>query len=125
MLLTGATVVARERAPKRAIPEGCSADGLLIVGTALVAVDLWHGGLAPKRPIWATGAGLTFGGVAWAVLRLGEVGGTDQHGDYVVANAAGLTIGSIILATGLIGLGRWLSNEEPVEFPDPTHLAPA
>lgn len=98
---------------------------LLIVGTALVAVDLWRRGIAPKRAIFATGAGLTIGGVAWAVLRVSEVGGPDQHGDYLVANAAGLTIGSIILGTGLFGIGRWLANEEPVELPDPTHLAPA
>jgi hypothetical protein len=99
--------------------------GLLIAGTALVAVDLWHRGIAPKRAILATGAGFTIGGVAWAVLRISKVGGPDQHGDYLVANAAGLVIGSIILATGLFGIGRWLANEEPVELPDPTHLARA
>jgi hypothetical protein len=98
---------------------------LLIAGTALVAVDLWRRGIAPKRAILTTGTGLAIGGVTWAVLRLSEVGGPDQHGDYLVANAAGLVIGSIILATGLLGIGRWLANEEPVEFPDPTYLAPA
>jgi hypothetical protein len=69
--------------------------------------------------------GLATGGVTWAVLRFGEAGSPDEHGEYLVANLAGFTIGSIILASGLIGMGRWLSNEEPVELPDPTHLAPA
>ena len=98
---------------------------LLIVGTALVALDLWRRGIAPRRAVLATGAGFTIGGVAWGVLRISEVGGPDQHGDYLVANAAGLVIGSIIVAVGLFGIGRWLSNEEPVELPDPRHLAPA
>jgi len=99
--------------------------GLLSVGTALVAVDLWRRGIAPKRSILATGTGLTIGGAAWAVLRISEAGGPDQHGEYVVANAAGLVIGSIILAFGLFGIGRWLAKEEPVELPEPTRLAPA
>lgn len=96
---------------------------LLIAGTMLVAVDLWRRGIAPRRVVLATGTGLAIGGVAWAVLRASQVGGPDQHGDYLVANAAGLTIGSVILAYGLIGIGRWLSSEEPVELPDPTHPA--
>jgi hypothetical protein len=54
----------------------------------------------------ATGTGLAIGGAAWAVLRASQVGGPDQHGDYLVANAAGITIGSVILACGLIGIGR-------------------
>jgi hypothetical protein len=71
----------------------------------------------------ATGTGLAIGAAAWAALRASRVGGPDQHGDYLVANAAGLTIGSLILAYGLIGIGRWLSSEEPVELPDPTQPA--
>ncbi len=96
---------------------------LLIAGTMFVAIDLWRRGIAPRRVVVATGTGLATGGVAWAVLRASQVGDRDQHGDYLVANAAGLTIGSVILACGLIGIGRWLRNEEPVEFPDPTHPA--
>jgi hypothetical protein len=96
---------------------------LLIAGTMLVAVDLWRRGIAPRRVVMATGTGLAIGGAAWAVLRASQVGGPDQHGDYLVANAAGITIGSVILACGLIGIGRWLSSEEPVELPDPTHPA--
>lgn len=98
---------------------------LLIAGTALVALDLWRRCIAPKPAVLATGTGLTIGGVAWAVLRISEVGGPDQHGDYLVANATGLVIGSIVVAVGLFGIGRWLSNEEPVELPNPAHLAPA
>jgi hypothetical protein len=96
---------------------------LLIAGTMLVAVDLWRRGIAPRRVVLATGTGLAIGGVLWAVLRASQVGGRDQHGDYLVANAAGLAIGSVILACGLIGIGRWLSSEEPVELPDPSHPA--
>ena len=98
---------------------------LLIVGTALVAVELWRQGIAPKGAVVATGAGLAIGGLVWSVLRFIEVGNADEHGHYLVANAAGLTVGPILLAVGLVGIGRWLTNEEPIELPDPTQLAPA
>ena len=89
----------------------------------LVAIDLGRRRIAPRRAVLATGTGLAIGGVAWAVLRASQAGSPDQHGDYLVANAAGFTIGSVILASGLIGIGRWLRSEEPVELPDPTHPA--
>ena len=72
---------------------------LLIAGTMLVSIELWRQGLSPKRAVVATGAGLAVGGISWGVLRIVEAGSADQHGDYVLANAAGLTIGSGILAT--------------------------
>ena len=76
--------------------------------------------------ILATGVVFTIGGAAWAVLRISEVGGPDEHGDYLVANATGLVIGSIIVAVGLSGTGL---VGDPVrnllELPDPTYPAPA
>ena len=99
--------------------------GLLIAGTALVAIDLRRRGIAPKSAALTTGSGLAIGGLAWSVLRFIEVGSPDQHGAYPIANAAGLTVGPVVLAIGLIGLGRWLASEEPIELPDPTQLVPA
>lgn len=98
---------------------------LLMAGTALVATDLWRRGIAPRGAVLATGAGLAIGGVAWGVLRLMEVGSPDHHGDYAIANVVGLTTGPVLLAVGLVGLGRWLTNEEPVELPDRAPLVPA
>jgi len=98
---------------------------LLIAGTALVAIDLWPRGIAPKRAVVTTGAGLAIGGLAWGVLRFIEVGSPDQFGEYLIANAVGLTVGPVVLAIGLVGIGRWLAHEEPIELPDVTQLIPA
>lgn len=98
---------------------------LLIAGTALVAVDLWRKGIAPKGAVVTTGAGLAAGGLAWGALRFFEVGSADQHGDYLIANAAGLTIGPVVLAIGLTGIGRWLASEEPIELANPARTVPA
>jgi HAAS len=88
----------------------------LMVATALVSVELLRGGLAPRMWVLATGSGLAAGAAVWGVLRLARVGSPDQHGEYLVANTVGLTVGSVILGSGLIGLGRWLGNEDPIEL---------
>jgi HAAS len=88
----------------------------LMVATALVSVELLRGGLAPRMWVLATGCGLTAGGAVWGVLRFARVGSTDQHGEFLVANAVGLAVGCVILGGGLIGLGRWLGSEDPIEL---------
>lgn len=91
----------------------------LMVAAALVSVELLRGDLAPRRWVVATGSGLAAGAAVWGVLRVTRVGSPDQHGEYLVANALGLAIGSVILGSGLIGLGRWLGDEDPVDLAEP------
>jgi hypothetical protein len=88
----------------------------LMVAAALVSVELLRGGVAPRMWVVATGCGLVAGAVVWGVLRVARVGSADQHGEYLVANTVGLTVGSVILGSGLIGLGRWLGHEEPIDL---------
>jgi hypothetical protein len=88
----------------------------LVVGTVLVSVAMWRRGLAPRPAVLAIGAGPATGALLWCVLRFATVGSPDQFGDYQIANITGLTVGSVILALGLIGVGRWLTNEDPVSL---------
>lgn len=88
----------------------------LLVASALVSVELLRRGLAPRMWAVATGGGLAAGAALWGVLRVAQVGGPDQHGEYLIANTVGLTVGSVILGSGLIGLGRWLGNEDPIDL---------
>ncbi len=87
----------------------------VVVGTALVSIELWRGGLAPKVWVLATGGGMAAGALLWGVLRVAQVGNPDRYGEYLIANVTGLIVGPVILGAGLIGLGRWLGNETPVD----------
>ena len=89
---------------------------LLVVATALLAIDLWRQGLAPRASVLALGCGLSLGALCWGVLRWQQVGRPDRYGDYQIANTVGLVAGPVILGVGLIGLGRWLGNEEPIDL---------
>lgn len=90
--------------------------GLLIgLGTLVLAAAVLHRGMAPRVPtVLLALAWPVAGGVAQA-LRLAEAGGRDQWGDYPLAITVGLGVGCLAFATGLVGLGRWLVAEEPVD----------
>lgn len=87
-----------------------------VIGTVLVSVELWRGGLAPKVWVLATGGGMATGALIWGVLRAARVGSPDRYGNYLIADVAGLIVGPVILGVGLIGLGRWLRSETPVDL---------
>ena len=90
--------------------------GLQGLGMLLVAVAAWPIGVAPKPATAAYGSGMFLGLVTFVVLRAMEVGPVDEWGDYEVAWQAGLTVGLLITAAGILGLGLWLRNEEPADI---------
>ncbi len=49
-------------------------------------------------------------------MRLGDV---DTYGDYPAAATAGLAIGAVLFAAGLLPLGRWLRSEQVVQVAEP------
>jgi len=49
-------------------------------------------------------------------MRLGDV---DAYGDYPAAATAGLAIGAVLFAAGLLPLGRWLRSEPVVQVAQP------
>ena len=96
-----------------AIPFWMGVQGL---GMLLVALAAWPIGVAPKPATAAYGSGMFLGVLTFVVLRAMEVGPVDEWGDYEVAWQAGLTVGLLITAAGLLGLGLWLRNEEPANI---------
>jgi len=94
---------------------------LTVMATLLVGAALWSANVMPRLPVALLAGGPVAGAVAWAVLR-GTSGGVDLTGLWGVhwsANQIGLTIGAVILASGLLGLGRWLRTEEPAVLGEP------
>ncbi len=98
---------------------------LLIVGTALVAVAVRDRDIAPQLPVLLLGGGLAVGGVTWTVLRGLEVGTPNVWGDYMIVNLTGVTIGAVLVAVGLYGVGAWLRSEEPADIDQPDIVMPA
>ncbi len=90
---------------------GIQAVGLVIFGTAVV-----RNGTAPKTATILTATGFVLGIASFIALNAAEVGPTDSYGDQPVAWGVGGAIGMIIVATGLIGWGRWLRVEEPADI---------
>jgi hypothetical protein len=93
--------------------------GLLAAGLALLGITLVRRRLIPRPAAIALGSSFLFGGLVWAALRLADAsllqwGGL--YGDHWIANMTGLTVGVAILSVGVIGIGRWLRNEEVFEM---------
>ena len=82
----------------------------------LVALAAWPMGVSPKPASAAYGSGMLLGLVTFVVLRAMEVGPVDEWGDYEVAWQGGLTVGLLVTAAGILGLGLWLRGEEPAEI---------
>jgi hypothetical protein len=98
---------------------------LIGVGVLLFAISLLRRDLSPRLWTVVWGGGMAVGAITWYVLRWLEVGDRDQWGDYPLAVAFALPIGVIIMAIGLIGVGRWLRSEEPVDLTPSEPLATA
>ena len=92
---------------------------LLGVGTLLFAASVYQRGIAPRGWTLVWGGGMASGAVVWNVLRWSETGTVDEWGRFPVADIAGVLVGVIIMSIGLIGIGRWLRGEEPVDL-EPT-----
>ncbi len=90
--------------------------GLLIgLGTLLIAAAVVQRDIAPRVPTILMAAAWPMAGTVAGLLRFAEAGSRDQWGDYPLAITVGLTVGCVIFASGLTGLGRWLAAEDPVE----------
>ena len=81
------------------------------VGMLLVTIAIWPKGLAPRMASVAYASGLLIGATLFFVLTFMKVGTPDRWGDYPVAWAISITVGVVIAAAGLIGLGWWLRGE--------------
>jgi hypothetical protein len=100
---------------------------LMAVGTLLFAIAIWRRDMAPRVPTLAFGGGLAAGAIVWAVLRdrAGQIDLGGLWGSDWLENEIGLTFGVVILAIGLLGLGRWLRSEEPAFIDASDHGFPA
>ena len=111
--------------------------GLVVVGIGVVvafamtwALPLWMPiqglgflmiGLAstrspevPRSGVIALGSGFVTGSIVFFIANVAEVGWSDSWGDHPVAWFLGVGVGSVIVALGLVIVGRWLAGEEPV-----------
>lgn len=88
---------------------------LTMVGALLFGLGLWRRDLAPRLPTLLVTGGPIVGAVAWAALRGARdtIDLTGFWGEHWFENEVGLTVGGLLLAIGLFGLGRWLRSEEP------------
>ena len=88
---------------------------LTMVGAFLFGVAMWRRDVAPRLPTLLAASGPIVGAVAWAALRSARatIDLTGFWGEHWFENEVGLTVGGLILAVGLVGLGRWLRSEEP------------
>lgn len=88
---------------------------LVAVGAALLALELFRSEIAPRWAALALATGALLGFAVFGVLRVLELGSPDEWGNYPVATSGGLAVGVVVLAAGLLGLGRWLHHEEPAD----------
>lgn len=86
--------------------------GLVVFSFAVLQRDI-----APRIPTALLGGGMLTGSVLFFVLRWLEVGQPDQWGDYPLAYGIGITVGVVTTAIALLGIGRWLRSEEPIDLP--------
>lgn len=88
---------------------------LIGVGALLIAGALLRRGLAPRLSTAMIGTAGVWAAVAGGTLWLIEAGPRDQYGDYPLVGLTSIGVGCTLLAAGLVGVGRWLWDEEPVE----------
>jgi hypothetical protein len=93
----------------------------LTIATLLVAASMLRRGIAPRIPSLAFGAGFASGALVWIASRAlagpeAQWVGVGFWGESFVPNSVALTVGACVLALGLIGLGRWLRAEEPLDL---------
>lgn len=89
---------------------------LVLLATLMLSVAILGRDMAPRLPVLAIGLAFPLAAVTWVTLR--SIGGTfgdccGMWGDDWTANAVAVTVGGVLLALGLAGIGRWLRGEEP------------
>lgn len=90
---------------------------LMGIGLLMFAVAVLQRDIAPRIPTALLGVGMVTGSAAFFVLRWLEVGQPDRWGDYPLAFGVGISVGVISTALALLGIGRWLRGEDPVDLP--------
>ena len=90
----------------------------IAIGTLLFGVALLRRDLAPRLPVLLFTTGFTIGGITLLFLDIIEFGYRDVWGNHPTADLIGITVGLVILALGLFGLGNWLRSETLVDLPD-------
>ncbi len=88
---------------------------LTAVAAGLVGVGAARVDMAPRLHAAAFAGAWAIAAVAWGVMRAVKVGGPDQWGNYPVVDLTALTVGSVLMMCGSLGLGRWLLAETPAE----------
>lgn len=88
---------------------------LIGLGALLIAGSLLRRELAPRLASVAIGTAGIWAGAVGGTLWLLEAGPQDQYGDYPLVGLTSVGVGCTLLAVGLVGIGRWLWNEQPVE----------
>ncbi len=97
--------------------------GLIGIGYLITGMKMWSPGLAPKASTALFSVGMFVGVATFIIVDALEVGEVDSYGDYPAAWISGNVVGPGLTALGLIGLGLWLKNEQPVDIPTDTRLA--
>jgi hypothetical protein len=94
--------------------------GLQGVGMLLFGIAVLRSDIAPK---WATlfvSSGFVIGTIAFFITTAAEVGEPNSYGDYEAAWLIATAVGTVLLAPGLIGWGRWLRSEEAIDIDNET-----
>ena len=84
--------------------------GYLVFGIAALRRDT-----APRISTVLVSGGLAVGSIAFVIANMLKVGERDSYGDYPLAWFLGTAVGTALIAVGLIGWGRWLRSEDPVD----------
>jgi len=98
---------------------------LFAVGMLLLALAVHSRDVAPRAAVIAFGGAWSVGVITWSVLRALEVGPRNEWGDYEIVSPVAVAVGVTVLVPGLLGLGRWLSRETPVNLDSAEPLAAA
>jgi len=86
------------------------------LGALIGAIVVLRSGLGSTTATLLYGLGLLGGLALTMLLTTLEVGRVDEWGDYPLAYSFGIGVGCYATAVGLLGIGRWLRSEEPVDI---------
>jgi hypothetical protein len=91
---------------------------LVGAGGALLAVWLLRHDMAPRAAAWQVGVGGALaGGGTLVLIKVGRIDGIDTPW------LALLFVGLTAYAAGIVGIGRWLRSEQPLDDPEQALVA--
>jgi hypothetical protein len=95
---------------------------LMAIGTLLFGIAALRRDVVPRVWTLTWCGGMTVGAALWYTLSWLEIGGVDSNGDNASADFVGFYLGVLIMTVGLVGLGRWLRSEEPIDIQPSTAI---